>query len=130
MFTDPISDFLTRIRNGQAAHHETVSAPGSNIKRAIADILVREGYLDRVEEQADGAKKTLTVALKYAGKTPAIRSIRRVSHPGRRVYSRAADLAPVLSGQGILIVSTSVGLMTNKEARRRKLGGEIICEVF
>ncbi|MBP9747578.1 30S ribosomal protein S8 [Patescibacteria group bacterium] len=130
MFTDPISDFLTRIRNGQAARHETVSSPGSKIKRAIADILVREGFLERVEETADGAKKTLTVTLKYQGKAPAIRSIRRVSHPGRRVYSKSSDLAPVLSGQGILILSTSVGLMNHKEARRRKLGGEVICEVY
>lgn len=130
MFTDPISDFLTRIRNAQAAHHETTSAPGSKIKRAIADILVREGFLDRAEEQTEEGKKTLTVTLKYNGKVPMIRSIRRVSHPGRRVYSKSTDLVSVLSGQGISIISTSVGLMTNKEARRRKLGGEIICEVF
>jgi small subunit ribosomal protein S8 len=130
MFTDPISDFLTRIRNAQAAHHETTSAPGSKIKRAIADILVREGFLDRVDEQTEEGKKTLTVTLKYNGKVPMIRSIRRVSHPGRRVYSKSTDLVSVLSGQGISIISTSVGLMTNKEARRRKLGGEIICEVF
>ena len=130
MFTDPISDFLTRIRNGQAAHHETVSSPGSKIKRAISDILVREGFLERVEETMEGPKKTIIVTLKYQGKIPMIRSIRRVSHPGRRVYSKSADLAPVLSGQGILILSTSVGLMTNKEARRRKLGGEVLCEIF
>ncbi|MBP7006016.1 30S ribosomal protein S8 [Patescibacteria group bacterium] len=130
MFTDPIADFLTRIRNGQAAHHETVSAPGSKIKRAIADILVREGFLASAQEQTEGVKKTLTVTLKYNGKTPLIRSIRRVSHPGRRVYSKSSDLSSILSGQGFSIVSTSVGLMTNKEARRRKLGGEIICEIF
>lgn len=130
MFTDPIADFLTRIRNGAAAHLETVSAPGSKMKRAVADILVREGFLDRVEEQADGAKKTLVVTLKYQGKISAIRSIRRISTPGRRVYSKSSDLKPVLSGQGILILSTSVGLMTHKQARRRKLGGEIVCEVY
>ena len=130
MFTDPIADFLTRIRNAQAAHHETTSAPASKIKHAIASILVREGFLERVEEQTEGVKKTLTVTLKYQGKSPMIRSIRRISHPGRRVYSKSTDLAPVLSGQGILILSTSVGLMTHKEARRRKLGGEVLCEVF
>lgn len=130
MFTDPISDFLTRIRNAQAAHHETTSAPGSKMKRALADVLVREGFLERVEETVENGKNTLTVTLKYNAKVPMIRSIRRVSHPGRRVYSKASDLAPVLSGQGINILSTSVGLMTNKEARRRKLGGEIICEVY
>lgn len=130
MFTDPISDFLTRIRNAQAAHHETTSAPGSKIKRAIADILVREGYLDRAEEQTVDGKNTLTVTLKYNGKVPMIRSIRRISHPGRRVYNKASDLVSVLSGQGVSIISTSMGLMTNKEARRRKLGGEVICEVY
>lgn len=132
MFTDPIADFLTRIRNAQAAHHETTSAPASKIKHAIAGILVREGFLESVEQkvEADGIKKTLTVTLKYEGKTPMIRSIRRISHPGRRVYSKSHDLAPVLSGQGILILSTSVGLMTHKEARRRKLGGEVLCEVY
>ncbi len=130
MFTDPISDFLTRIRNAQAARHDTTSAPGSKIKRAIADILVREGFLESASEQTEEGKKTLTVTLKYNAKVPAIRSIRRVSHPGRRIYSKSSDLVSVLSGQGISIISTSVGLMTNKEARRRKLGGEIICEVF
>lgn len=125
-----MADFLTRIRNGAAAHHETVSVPGSKMKRAVADILVREGFLDRVEEQADGAKKTLVVTLKYQGKVPMIRSIRRISTPGRRVYSKSSDLAPVLSGQGILIVSTSVGLMTHKDARRRKLGGEVVAEIY
>lgn len=100
------------------------------MKRAVADILVREGFLDRVEEQADGAKKTLIVTLKYQGKVPMIRSIRRISTPGRRVYSKSSDLAPVLSGQGILIVSTSVGLMTHKDARRRKLGGEVVAEIY
>lgn len=125
-----MADFLTRIRNGAAAHHETVSVPGSKMKRAVADILVREGFLDRVEEQADGAKKTLIVTLKYNGKMPMIRSIRRISTPGRRVYSKSSDLAPVLSGQGILIVSTSVGLMTHKDARRRKLGGEVVAEIY
>ena len=130
MFTDPRADFLARIRNGAAAHHETVSAPGSKIKRAIADILVREGFLASAQEQTEGVKKTLTVTPKYSGQTPLIRSIRRVSHPGRRVYSKSSDLSSILSGQGFSIVSTSVGLMTNKEARRRKLGGEIICEIF
>ena len=130
MFTDPISDFLTRIRNAQAAHHETTSAPGSKIKRSIADILVREGYLENASEKVEDGKNTLTVTLKYNGKVPMIRSIRRISHPGRRVYSKASELVSVLSGQGVSIISTSVGLMTNKEARRRKLGGEILCEIY
>lgn len=128
--TDPIADFLTRIRNAQAANHETVTAPGSRIKRAIAEILAREGFVERVEEQKDGHKSSLVVTLKYTGKIGAIRSIRRVSHPGRRTYAKSTELPNVLSGQGIVIVSTSQGLMTNKEARRRKLGGEVLCEIF
>jgi small subunit ribosomal protein S8 len=129
MFTDPISDFLTRIRNAQSAGHLTVSAPGSRIKRAIADILKREGYVENVEEQTDGPRKTLVLTLKYQGKAPYIRSLTRVSTPGRRVYRGAKELPRVLSDQGLAIISTSTGLMTNKEARRRKLGGEIICEI-
>ncbi|MFA6429310.1 MAG: 30S ribosomal protein S8 [Patescibacteria group bacterium] len=129
MFTDPISDFLTRIRNAQAAGHATVSAPGSRIKYSIAEILKREGYVQNVEEQKDGAKKTLVVTLKYMGKAPYIRSVKRISTPGRRVYRGAGELPNVLSGQGIAILSTSAGVMSNKEARKRKLGGEILCEV-
>jgi len=130
MNTDPISDFLTRIRNAQAARHDTMTVPGSRIKRAIAEILKREGYLENVEELSDGVRKTLVLTLKYAGKVPAIRSIQRVSTPGRRVYRGSKELPRVLSGQGIVILSTSAGLMTNKDARRRKLGGEVLCEVY
>ena len=130
MNTDPISDFLTRIRNAQAARHDTMTVPGSRIKRAIAEILKREGYLENVEELSDGVRKTLVLTLKYAGKIPAIRSIQRVSTPGRRVYRGSKELPRVLSGQGIVILSTSAGLMTNKDARRRKLGGEVLCEVY
>ena len=125
---DPISDLLTRIRNAQAARHERLLVPSSRIKFAIAKILEREGYLASASEQADGVKKMLTITLKPAS-TGAIRSIRRVSTPGRRVYRGATELPRVLSDQGIAIVSTSAGVMTNKEARRRKLGGEVLCEV-
>lgn len=100
------------------------------MKLAIAKLLEREGYIQAVEERAEGAKKILTVTLKYIGKTPAIRSVRRVSKPGLRVYRKAGELPRVLSDQGIAIVSTSAGIMTNKEARRRKLGGEVLCEVY
>jgi len=130
MYTDPISDFLTRIRNAQAARHETMTVPGSRIKKAIADILKREGYIENVEESVDGVKKTLTLTLKYIGKAGIIRSIQRVSTPGRRIYRGSKELPRVLSDQGIVILSTSAGLMTNKEARRRKLGGEVLCEVY
>ncbi|MEK7115828.1 MAG: 30S ribosomal protein S8 [Patescibacteria group bacterium] len=129
MHTDPISDFLIRLKNAQLARHESVESPSSQIKVAIAKILEREGYVDRVAERITGVKKILTVGLKYDGKEPRIRMIRRVSRPGRRVYRKAFELPRVLSDIGIAVVSTSAGIMTNKEARRRKLGGEVICEV-
>lgn len=130
MITDPISDFLTRLRNAQAAAHETMTVPGSRIKFAIAKLLEREGYVERVSEEHTGVKSLIHVTLKYLGKTGAIRSIKRVSRPGLRVYRGAHELPRVLSDQGIAIVSTSAGVMTNKEARRRKLGGEVLCEVY
>lgn len=130
MHTDPISDLLTRIRNGQDAKLDTVTLPSSRMKFALAKILEREGFVGHVTEQADGPKKILAIALKYDGKTPHIRSIKRVSKPGLRVYRKASDLPRVLSDMGIAIVSTSAGVMTNKEARKRKLGGEVICEVY
>lgn len=131
MYTDPISDFLTRIRNAQRAGLEIVKLPTSRMKYTLAKILEREGYVGEVkEEAADGPKKFLTVKLKYEDREPVIRSIERVSKPGRRVYRKAGELPRVLSDIGIAIVSTSSGLMTNKEARKRKLGGEVLCEVY
>lgn len=130
MHTDPISDFLTRLRNAQSAFRDLVELPSSRLKYAVAKILEREGYVANVSERTEGPKKVLSVALKYHGREPAIRSISRVSKPGRRVYGKAGELPRVLSDNGIAIVSTSAGVMTNKEARRRKLGGEIICEVY
>lgn len=130
MYTDPISDFLTRIRNAQQAHLDSMEAPSSRMKFTIAKILEREGFVGSVSEQVDGPKKTITVALKYDNKQPIIRSIKRISTPGRRVYRGAGELPRVLSDIGIAIVSTSMGLMTNKEARKRKLGGEVLCEIY
>ncbi len=130
MYTDPIADFLTRIRNAQFARHETVTVPGSHIKLALAKILEREGYVERVSERVEGIRRFIDVTLKYLGKTPYIRSLDRISTPGRRVYRKSTELPRVLSDQGIAIISTSAGLMTNKEARKRKLGGEVLCEVY
>jgi len=130
MFTDPISDFLTRIRNAQAAHHDVVKVPTSKLKLSLARILEREGFIQSVQETGTGPQKTLELTLKYAGKMPQIRDLKRVSKPGRRVYRGAQELPNVLSGQGIAIVSTSVGLLTNREARKRKLGGEVLCEIY
>ena len=130
MFTDPISDFLTRIRNAQAARHETVVLPSSKLKLAMAKILEKEGYLEGVHETTEGAKRSIEFRLKYDGRTPSIRHLVRVSTPGRRVYRKCGELPRVLSGQGIAIVSTSAGIMTNREARKRKLGGEVLCENY
>lgn len=129
MFQDPIADFLTRIRNAQSARLDTVKAPSSKIKHDLAKILEREGYVGAVHVEEDGAKKTLVVALSYEGSRPKIHSIKRISKPGLRIYRKAFELPRVMSDIGIAIVSTSAGLMTNKEARRRKLGGEVLCEI-
>lgn len=129
MHTDPISDFLTRLRNAQHARLDELAVPSSNLKFRIAKILEREGFVAGVSEKSDGPKKVLSIGLKYNGKEPMIRTIKRVSTPGRRVYRKAGELPRVLSDLGIAIVSTSAGVMTNKEARKRKLGGEILCEV-
>lgn len=130
MYTDPISDFLTRLRNAQAVGHETMKVPGSRLKFAIAKILEREGYVGSVKETHEGPKSVIDITLKYDHKTPAIRAVKRISTPGRRVYRGADELPTVLSGQGIAIISTSAGVMTNREARKRRLGGEILCEVY
>ena len=129
MFTDPISDMLTRIRNASLVRKTEVRLPYSNVKLAIAKILRSEGYVGAVEK-IDQDHGVLRIALKYEDREPAIRNLRRVSKPGRRVYSAYDTLPRVLSDQGIAIVSTSQGIMTNKEARKRKLGGEVLCEVF
>lgn len=130
MHTDPISDLLTRIRNGQQAHLDTVVSPSSRMKFAIAKIMEREGFVGAVKEMSEGPKKTISITLKYDGRQPVIRFIKRISTPGRRVYRGASELPRVLSDIGIAIISTSLGLMTNKEARKRKLGGEVLCEIY
>ena len=130
MYTDPISDFLTRIRNAQSAHLDLVEMPGSRMKFSLAKILQREGYVGKVSERKEGVKNILSIEMRYNGKEPQIRAINRISTPGRRVYRGASELPRVLSDIGIAIVSTSAGVMTNKEARRRKLGGEVVCEVY
>ncbi len=130
MMTDPISDMLTRIRNGAMARKTTVTMPFSLIKNAIAKILVTEGYVDTAEKVDGAARKELELKLKYEGREPVIRNLKRVSTPGCRVYASYRDIHQVLSGHGIAIVSTSQGVMTDKEARKRKLGGEILCEIF
>ena len=129
--TDPIADMLTRIRNAVAVGHERVSMPTSKMKVGIAEILVAEGFIDRYEVNGDGHTKSLELVLRYGDRRrPAILGLKRVSRPGHRVYRGASDLPRVQGGIGVAVVSTSQGLMPDREARRRRLGGEIVCEVW
>jgi small subunit ribosomal protein S8 len=127
--TDPISDMLTRIRNGQKARKVSVAMPASNAKEAVARVLKDEGYITDYAVQGDGASKELSVELKYFEGTPVIESIRRASRPGLRVYKGKDDLPRVLGGLGVAIVSTSAGVMSDREAREKGIGGEVICIV-
>jgi small subunit ribosomal protein S8 len=130
MMTDPISDMLTRIRNAAMVSKHTVELPMSKVKFALAKVLETEGYLAGVE-RADGLKHPmLRLALKYDSGISKIESIKRISKPGRRVYVKAQELPYVRSGHGIAIISTPNGLMTSSEARKRRLGGEVICEIY
>lgn len=131
MMTDSVSDMLTRIRNANTALHPTVSMPSSKLKEQIATILVSEGYIDSFDVQTDGAHRTLALTLRYGrDRARVIKGLRRVSKPGRRVYSGAGELPRVNGGLGVVVVSTSQGLLPDREARRRRLGGEIVCEVW
>ena len=127
--TDPIADMLTRIRNGQKARMVSVSMPASKEKEAIASVLKDEGYVTSYETSGEGAEKTLTVALKYFEGTPVIEAVMRVSKPGLRIYKGKEDLPKVLGGLGIAIVSTSAGVMSDRQAREKGIGGEVICTV-
>jgi len=129
--TDPIADFLTRVRNGIRARKQSVECPRSNLKVRIAEILRDEGFVDGVVTAEDQKQGLLTVTLRYDGRTgSAITGIRRVSRPGQRKYVPAKDVPKVRNGLGIAILSTSQGLMTDREARKRGVGGEILCEVW
>ena len=133
MMTDPIADMLTRIRNASAARHEKTLVPASNVKKHIAEILKLEGFIADVKEEdvVETGHKVLVVVLKYGrDRQSAIDGIKRVSTPGRRVYVRHDRIPRVLSGLGVSILSTSRGVMSDKEARRQKVGGELICEVW
>ena len=130
MFTDPIADMLTRIRNGIASHKESVPVPYSKLKHNLATILVREGYIAGVTVKEAGFKE-LQIKPKYDGSGDAvIMGIQRVSKPGQRIYAPVTALPRSNGGQGITIISTSKGLMTDREARKQKFGGEVICQVW
>ncbi len=131
--TDPVTDMLNRIRNAQAVLKETVDIPLSNLRYEIAKILEKGGFVAEVEKKGKKTKKVIEITLKYNEKIPVISGLKRISKPGQRIYKRAKELKPVKGGYGIAIISTSKGgggLMTDKEARKQKLGGEVICEIW
>ena len=129
--TDPIADMLTRIRNASSAKHETVDVPASNMKKEIAEILLNEGYIKNYQVIEDSTQGVIRIALKYgANKTKVISGIKRVSKPGLRIYASKEELPKVLRGMGIAIISTSKGIMTDKEARRQNVGGEVLAFVW
>ena len=129
--TDSIADMLTRIRNAGTAKHDTVDIPASNIKRSIAKILLDEGYIAGADFIDDGVQGTIRVTLKYGpGKTRTITGLRRVSKPGLRIYASCEEMPKVMKGLGIAIVSTNKGLMTDREARRQNVGGEILAYIW
>lgn len=128
--TDAIADMLTRIRNATAARHPSVEVPASKIKLAIAEILVEEGYITKVEKVEDGKQGVLKITLKYAGKKSVISGLKRISKSGLRIYTGAATAPRVLGGLGIAIISTSKGLMTDKKARKENIGGEVLAYVW
>ena len=129
--TDPIADMLTRIRNANSAKHDTVDIPASNMKKAIAQILVDEGYIKNYKLIEDGKQGVIRVTLKYGeGKSQVITGLRRVSKPGLRIYSNVEEMPKVMKGLGVAIVSTSKGIMTDREARKQNVGGEVLCYVW
>jgi small subunit ribosomal protein S8 len=132
MVTDPIADYLTRIRNAQMARHRIVEIPASNVKKRLTEILYDKGYILKYKFEEDNKQGIIKIALKYdaATKEPAILSLERVSRPGLRQYAKPADIRRVKNGLGIAIVSTSKGVMTDKEARAQNVGGEILCNIY
>jgi small subunit ribosomal protein S8 len=126
---DPIADMLTRIRNGQTAEKKIVAMPASKLKKAVAKVLLDEGYISDFQESENGGKPTLNVALKYFQGSPVISEIKRVSRPGLRIYRKKDELPNVMDGLGIAIISTSKGLMTDRAARKAGFGGEVLCYV-
>ena len=132
MVTDPIADYLTRIRNAQMANHRIVEIPASNLKKRITEILYEEGYILKYKLEHNSKQGVIKVALNYdpARKVPAIQSLERISRPGLRTYAKPAEFRRVKNGLGIAIVSTSKGVMTDKEAKAQNVGGEILCNIY
>jgi small subunit ribosomal protein S8 len=131
MFTDPIADYLTRIRNAQKAGHKVVDVPASNMKKSITEILFDKGYISSYKFEDDvNHQGNIKIALKYNSKNPAIKKLIRVSKPGLRKYTNTDSIPRVINGLGIAILSTSKGVITDKEARVQKVGGEVICYIY
>lgn len=132
MVTDPIADYLTRLRNAQMARHRIVEIPASNLKKRITEILYDKGYILKYKFEEDGKQGIIKIALKYNQETkePVIRSLERISRPGLRQYAKPTEIRRVKSGLGISIVSTSKGVMTDKEARANNVGGEVLCHIW
>lgn len=132
MVTDPIADFLTRIRNAQMARHRIVEIPASNLKKRLTEILYDKGYILKYKFEDDTKQGLIKIALKYDAQTkePVIRSLERISRPGLRQYAKPLDIKRVRNGLGISIISTSRGVMTDKEARAQNVGGEVLCHIY
>ena len=131
VMTDPIADLLTRIRNANAVKHEVVEVPSSNVKKAVANILLQEGYIKEIDEYNDGVVPMLRIALKYgADNERVITGLKRISKPGLRVYCKKDETPRLLNGLGIAIISTSKGIMVDREARKNGVGGEVLCYVW
>lgn len=129
--TDPIADMLTRVRNANMAKHQTVDVPASKLKKQLANILLEEGYIKAVEDINNDGKNVIRITLKYGeGKSKVITGIKRISKPGLRVYAGKEELPKVLQGLGIAVISTSNGIMTDREARKLGIGGEVLCFVW
>lgn len=128
--TDPIADMLTRIRNANQERHDTVDIPYSKTKKAIADILLNEGFVKAVDVLEEGTHKTIRVTLKYENKTRVLQGLKRISKPGLRIYASVEELPRVLNGLGIAIISTSKGIMTDKEARKQNVAGEVMAYIW
>ena len=130
VMTDPIADMLTRIRNANRQHHETVMVPASKLKVDIAEILKNEGFIKGYKVEGEGPIKNIVITLKYRGNERVITDLKRISKPGLRVYAKVNELPKVLNGLGIVILSTSQGLMTDKEARAKQVGGEVLAYIW
>jgi small subunit ribosomal protein S8 len=128
--TDPIADMITRIKNAVLSRHQTVSMPHSKMKEALARLLVESGYIDSVDVVKQSPRDELVVTLKYVGRVPAITNVRRISKPGRRMYSSVMQIPRSLGGYGLTIVSTNKGIMSDKQARQQNVGGEVICQIW